>query len=45
MLVPRDRTVQLAENQGKTVIEAYPDSEMAACYQALADKILAEVGA
>ena len=42
---PRDRTVQLAENQGKTVIEAYPDCEMAACYQALADKILAEVGA
>lgn len=44
-IVPRDRTVQLAENQGKTVIEAYPDCEMAACYQALADKILAEVGA
>ena len=27
------------------IVEAYPDSEMAACYQALADKILAEVGA
>ena len=44
-IVPCDRTVQLVENQGKTVIEAYPDCEMAACYQALADKILAEVGA
>lgn len=42
-IVPRDKMVQLAENQGKTVIEAYPDSEMAACYQALADKLLKEV--
>ncbi len=38
-VVPRDRTVQMAENQGKTVIEAYPESPMAACYQALADKV------
>ena len=39
-IVPRDKTVQLAENQGKTVIEAFPDSPMAADYQALADKVL-----
>ncbi len=38
--IPRDKTVQLAENQGKTVIEAYPESEMAGCYQQLADRIL-----
>ncbi len=39
-IVPRDKTVQLAENQGKTVIEAYPDSEMAQGYRNLAEKIL-----
>ena len=43
-IVPRDRSVQLAENQGMTVIEAYPDSPMAACYQALADKVLEVTG-
>ncbi len=43
--VPRDKMVQLAENQGKTVIEAYPDCEMADCYQELAQKILMEVEA
>lgn len=39
-IIPRDKTVQMAENQGKTVIEAYPDSEMAAIYQSLADTVL-----
>ena len=43
-IVPRDKTVQLAENQGKTVIEAFPDSPMAADYQALADKVLEVIG-
>ena len=43
-IVPRDRSVQLAENQGMTVIEAYPDSPMAACYQALAEKVLEVTG-
>lgn len=40
LTIPRDKTVQLAENQGKTVIEAYPESVMAQCYQQLADRIL-----
>lgn len=44
-VVPRDKTVQLAENQGKTVIEAYGKSPMAGCYQALADKVLEVIGA
>ena len=39
-IVPRSPMVQLAENQGKTVIEAFPDSEIAANYQNLANKIL-----
>lgn len=39
-VVPRDKQVQLAENQGKTVVEAYPESAMAKQYMALADKIL-----
>ena len=39
-VVRRDRTVQMAENQGKTVIEAYPESDMARCYRSLADKVL-----
>ena len=39
-VVPRDRTVQMAEKQGKTVIEAYPESDMARCYRSLADKVL-----
>ena len=39
-VVPWDRTVQMAENQGKTVIEAYPESDMARCYRSLADKVL-----
>lgn len=43
-IVPRDKTVQLAENQGKTVIEAYPDSDMASVYERLADKVLEVIG-
>lgn len=43
-IVPRDKTVQQAENQGKTVIEAYPDSVMADVYQGLADKVLEVIG-
>ncbi|MEY8355199.1 nitrogenase iron protein NifH [Lachnospiraceae bacterium 54-53] len=39
--VPRDPKVQLAENQGKTVIEAFPDSIMAEHYRALANLLLA----
>ncbi len=39
-VIPRNSAVQEAENQGKTVIEALPDSEMAACYRSLAKEIL-----
>lgn len=39
-IVPRDGLVQLAENQGKTVVEAYPESEMAGVYMQLAEKVL-----
>lgn len=39
-IIPRDKTVQMAEEQGKTVIEAFPDSEMASCYRGLANKVL-----
>jgi nitrogenase iron protein NifH len=38
--LPRDEIVQHAEEQGKTVIEAFPDSPMADEYRALADKML-----
>lgn len=39
-VIPRDRLVQQAENMGKTVVEAFPDSEMAKCYIELAQKIV-----
>ena len=39
-IVPRDGAVQIAENDGMTVIEALPDSEMAAEYKDLAKKVL-----
>ncbi|MCF0121422.1 MAG: AAA family ATPase, partial [Oscillospiraceae bacterium] len=42
--IPRDGIVQEAEELGKTVIEAFPDSEMAAVYRHLADAILSECG-
>lgn len=38
--IPRDKHVQLAEVHGKTVIEAFPESEMADEYRKLADKVL-----
>ena len=34
-------TVQLAEQRGKTVVNAFPDSPMAAQYRALAEAVLA----
>ncbi|MBO7666879.1 MAG: nitrogenase iron protein, partial [Firmicutes bacterium] len=37
----RSETVQEAEALGRTVLEAFPESEMAAQYRALADKIMA----
>lgn len=39
-VVPRDGAVQIAENDGKTVIEALPDSNMAAEYMDLAKRVL-----
>ena len=38
--IPRSKTVQDAEMQGKTVIEALPESEQADVYRRLAKKIL-----
>ena len=38
--MPRDGHVQLAEQKGQTVVEAYPESEMAKHYLELADLIL-----
>ena len=38
--LPRDSVVQEAENQGKTVVEALPESHMAECYRNLAKQIL-----
>lgn len=35
-IIPRDGVVQLAENDGKTVIEAFPDSHLAERYVSLA---------
>ena len=39
-IIPRDGAVQQAEAQGKTVIEALPDSDMAKAYCGLAEKVL-----
>ncbi len=38
-IVPRNPLVQQAENQGKTVVEAFPDSDMSKCYIELAMKM------
>ncbi len=38
--IPRNGLVQEAENKGKTVIEAFPDSEMSRIYYKLAKKIM-----
>ncbi len=37
--IPRSKTVQAAEFQGKTVIEAFPDSEQAEVYRELARRV------
>ncbi len=39
-VIPRDKAVQSAEDQGKTVIEALPESAMADAYRELANKVL-----
>ena len=39
-IIPRDGAVQIAENDGMTVIEALPDSEMAEEYKDLAARVL-----
>lgn len=41
-IVPRCNAVQEAEDQNKTVVEAFPESEMAKTYIALAKKLLEE---
>lgn len=39
-VIPRDGLVQQAERENKTVVEAFPDSGLAAVYTALAKKLL-----
>ena len=39
-VIPRDGLVQEAENRGLTVVEAFPESEMAEAYAALASKMM-----
>lgn len=39
-IVPRDGIIQSAENMGKTVVEAFPESDMAQCYITLAKKMM-----
>ena len=39
-VIPRDGLVQQAENEGKTVVEAFPGSEMAENYISLAENIM-----
>lgn len=43
-ILPRDGAVQQAEAQGKTVLEALPDSRMAQCYRDLAQMVLEVCG-
>ncbi|MCL2136047.1 MAG: nitrogenase iron protein NifH [Coriobacteriia bacterium] len=40
--LPRDGQVQAAEALGKTVVEAFPDSEMAGHFKALAELVMAD---
>ena len=42
--IPMDRAVSLAEIQRKTVIEAFPDSSVAAAFRELADAMLKKEG-
>lgn len=39
-VIPRNISVQNAERLNQTVVEAFPDSEMAICYRDLADKVM-----
>ena len=39
-IIPRCKDVQLAEKKRQTVIEAFPESEMAACYRDLAKHMI-----
>lgn len=43
-IIPRDKAVQMAEGQGKTVIDALPDSDMADAYRMLAEKVMEASG-
>jgi nitrogenase iron protein NifH len=38
--LPRDPQIQAAEAQGKTVVEAFPDSAMAGHFRALVKKVV-----
>lgn len=41
-VIPRDNTVQQGEEQGKTIMEASPDSVMADCFRSLAQRVMQE---
>ena len=41
-VIPRSGTVQQAEALGKTVVAAFPDSEMADVYRKMAENVLRE---
>lgn len=41
-VLPRNKIVQEAESEHKTVVEAFPDSEMSGLYRSLAEKIANE---
>ena len=43
-IIPRDPLVQQAENMGKTVVEAFPDSGLANTYMELAQKMMDSCG-
>ncbi|MDR1651389.1 MAG: AAA family ATPase [Synergistaceae bacterium] len=43
-VIPRSDWVQKAEATGRTVVEAFPDCEMASCYRDLAGKMLEVCG-
>ncbi len=43
-VIPRSGAIQRAEEAGKTVIELYPDSDIAACYKQLACRVLEVAG-
>ena len=39
-IIPRDALIQSAEDMQKTVVEAYPDSQISREYDSLADLVL-----